>query len=157
MLSRLGWTWIHAILQSEQLQNKVHFRILSFHGIIHTTILQWIHSHQWLWTCSHKCKMGKQPIHTYKLYNTQSIILNKFHAFLFGQFNDMINVPFSSEAFVAGLLALFLDSTLHSKDSASQKDRGMPWWQKFRSFKTDTRSEEFYSLPCNLNKFFPSV
>uniref|UniRef100_A0A5B6YIQ0 Putative Nucleobase-ascorbate transporter 7 n=1 Tax=Davidia involucrata TaxID=16924 RepID=A0A5B6YIQ0_DAVIN len=72
-------------------------------------------------------------------------------------FNDMINVPFSSEPFVAGLLALFLDVTLHRKDSATRKDRGMNWWDRFRSFKTDTRSEEFYSLPFNLNKFFPSV
>lgn len=72
-------------------------------------------------------------------------------------FNDMINVPFSSEPFVAGLLALFLDVTLHKKDTATRKDRGMHWWDKFRSFKTDTRSEEFYSLPFNLNKFFPSV
>nr|GMD24270.1 nucleobase-ascorbate transporter 7 [Ipomoea batatas]GMD25873.1 nucleobase-ascorbate transporter 7 [Ipomoea batatas]GMD28898.1 nucleobase-ascorbate transporter 7 [Ipomoea batatas] len=72
-------------------------------------------------------------------------------------FNDMINVPFSSEAFVAGLLALFLDITMHKKDSASRKDRGMSWWDKFRSFKTDARSEEFYSLPFNLNKIFPSV
>ncbi|XP_010254659.1 PREDICTED: nucleobase-ascorbate transporter 6-like [Nelumbo nucifera] len=71
-------------------------------------------------------------------------------------FNDMINVPFSSEAFVAGLLALFLDITMH-KDSSTRKDRGLHWWDKFRSFKTDTRSEEFYSLPFNLNKFFPSV
>jgi len=73
------------------------------------------------------------------------------------QFNDMINVPFASEPFVAGFLALFLDVTLHSKDTATKKDRGMNWWDKFRSFKTDTRSEEFYSLPFNLNKFFPSV
>ncbi|KAH0672118.1 hypothetical protein AABB24_009278 [Solanum stoloniferum] len=72
-------------------------------------------------------------------------------------FNDMINVPFSSEPFVAGLLALFLDVSLHRKDAATRKDRGMPWWDKFKSFKTDTRSEEFYSLPFNLNKFFPSV
>ncbi|XP_043706361.1 nucleobase-ascorbate transporter 6-like [Telopea speciosissima] len=72
-------------------------------------------------------------------------------------FNDIVNVPFSSEAFVAGLLALFLDVTLHRKDSATRKDRGMHWWDRFRSFKSDTRSEEFYSLPFNLNKFFPSV
>ncbi|XVE85018.1 hypothetical protein DITRI_Ditri17bG0058800 [Diplodiscus trichospermus] len=72
-------------------------------------------------------------------------------------FNDMINVPFSSEAFVAGLLAMFLDVTLRGKDNATRKDRGMHWWDRFRSFKTDTRSEEFYSLPFNLNKFFPSV
>ncbi|XWS68955.1 hypothetical protein CRYUN_Cryun04dG0138200 [Craigia yunnanensis] len=72
-------------------------------------------------------------------------------------FNDMINVPFSSEAFVAGLLAMLLDVTLHRKDNTTRKDRGMHWWDRFRSFKTDTRSEEFYSLPFNLNKFFPSV
>ncbi|XWS22555.1 hypothetical protein CRYUN_Cryun29cG0046500 [Craigia yunnanensis] len=72
-------------------------------------------------------------------------------------FNDMINVPFSSEAFVAGLLAMFLDVTLHRKDNTTRKDRGMHWWDRFRSYKTDARSEEFYSLPFNLNKFFPSV
>ncbi|KAJ1389909.1 Xanthine/uracil/vitamin C permease [Sesbania bispinosa] len=72
-------------------------------------------------------------------------------------FNDMMNVPFSSEAFVAGSLALFLDATLQKPDSQTRKDRGMHWWDRFRSFKTDTRSEEFYSLPFNLNKFFPSV
>ncbi|XP_073129840.1 nucleobase-ascorbate transporter 7-like [Henckelia pumila] len=72
-------------------------------------------------------------------------------------FNDMINVPFSSEPFVAGVLALILDVTLPPKDSTTRKDRGMHWWDRFHSYKTDTRSEEFYSLPCNLNKFFPSV
>ncbi|KAK6920752.1 Nucleobase cation symporter 2 family [Dillenia turbinata] len=72
-------------------------------------------------------------------------------------FNDIVNVPFSSKAFVAGILAFFLDITLHRKDSAVRKDRGKHWWDKFRSFKTDSRSEEFYSLPFNLNKYFPSV
>ncbi|CAA2999888.1 nucleobase-ascorbate transporter 6 [Olea europaea subsp. europaea] len=72
-------------------------------------------------------------------------------------FNDIINVPFSSEAFVAGILAYFLDNTLHKKDGQIRKDRGKHWWDKFRSFKTDSRSEEFYSLPFNLNKYFPSV
>lgn len=72
-------------------------------------------------------------------------------------FNDMINVPFTSGAFVAGILALFFDVTLHKNDNQIRKDRGMHWWDRFSSFKTDTRSEEFYSLPFNLNKFFPSV
>ncbi|CAN7089929.1 unnamed protein product [Brassica rapa subsp. narinosa] len=72
-------------------------------------------------------------------------------------FNDMVNVPFSSEPFVAGVVAFFLDNTLHKKDSSIRKDRGKHWWDKFRSFKGDTRSEEFYSLPFNLNKYFPSV
>ncbi|KAK8599676.1 hypothetical protein V6N13_077586 [Hibiscus sabdariffa] len=39
-------------------------------------------------------------------------------------FNDIVNVPFSSEAFVAGCLAYFLDNTLHRKDNAIRKDRG---------------------------------
>ncbi|KAJ0938757.1 putative xanthine/uracil/vitamin C permease [Helianthus annuus] len=72
-------------------------------------------------------------------------------------FNNMVNVPFSSEPFVAGILAYFLDTTLPKKDGSIRKDRGKHWWDKFQSFKTDARSEEFYSLPFNLNKHFPSV
>ncbi|XP_038983844.1 nucleobase-ascorbate transporter 6-like isoform X1 [Phoenix dactylifera] len=72
-------------------------------------------------------------------------------------FNDIVNVIFSSEAFVAGLVAYFLDNTLHRHDSATRKDRGRHFWDRFRSFNADSRSEEFYSLPFNLHKFFPSV
>ncbi|ERM99550.1 hypothetical protein AMTRI_Chr10g230730 [Amborella trichopoda] len=72
-------------------------------------------------------------------------------------FNDIINVPFSSEAFVGSIVAMFLDITLPPRDTATRKDRGLHWWDKFRSFKGDTRSEEFYALPFRLNKFFPSV
>ncbi|KAL6846090.1 hypothetical protein ACP4OV_023538 [Aristida adscensionis] len=71
-------------------------------------------------------------------------------------FNDMINVPFSSKPFVAGLVAYVLDNTIQIKESAVRKDRGYHWWDKSRSFKKDARSEEFYSLPFNLNKFFPA-
>ena len=73
------------------------------------------------------------------------------------QFNDIINVPFQSKAFVAGCVAYFLDNTLHKKESAIRKDRGKHFWDKYRSFRGDSRSEEFYSLPFNLNKYFPSV
>jgi len=72
-------------------------------------------------------------------------------------FNDIINVIFSSPPLVAGSVALFLDNTLHMGESSTRKDRGHHWWDKFRSFKTDPRSEEFYALPFNLTKFFPSV
>ncbi|KAM7478716.1 hypothetical protein LguiA_026929 [Lonicera macranthoides] len=51
------------------------------------------------------------------------------------QFNDMINVPFSSEAFVAGFFALFLDTTLHRKDNATRKDRGFNILNKWSSKK----------------------
>src|ERR1044072_9480024 len=77
--------------------------------------------------------------------------------FMYLQFNDIVNVPFQSKAFVAGVVAYFLDNTLHKKESAIRKDRGKHWWDKYRSFKTDSRSEEFYSLPFKLNKYFPSV
>ncbi|KAL8457708.1 hypothetical protein ACS0TY_035538 [Phlomoides rotata] len=72
-------------------------------------------------------------------------------------FNDMVNVPFSSKAFVAGVLAFVFDNTMDKKDSQIRKDRGKHWWDKFKDFKTDNRSQEFYSLPFNLNKYFPSV
>ncbi|RRT47791.1 hypothetical protein BHE74_00027888 [Ensete ventricosum] len=58
--------------------------------------------------------------------------------------------------FVAGFVAFFLDNSLHRHDSAVRKDRGLHWWHKFRSYKGDPRSEEFYRLPLNLNKFFPA-
>ncbi|CAN6443704.1 unnamed protein product [Victoria cruziana] len=70
-----------------------------------------------------------------------------------GWFNDFINTTFSSPPTVALIVAVFLDNTLDYKDTA--KDRGMPWWVKFRTFKGDSRNEEFYTLPFNLNRFFP--
>ena len=69
------------------------------------------------------------------------------------QFNDFLNTIFFSSPTVALIVAIFLDNTLDYKDSA--RDRGMPWWVKFRTFKGDSRNEEFYTLPFNLNRFFP--
>ncbi|KAJ0973681.1 hypothetical protein J5N97_015646 [Dioscorea zingiberensis] len=72
-------------------------------------------------------------------------------------FDDIVNVIFGSPATVAAIVAYFLDSTVLRGDSATRRDRGWHWWEKFRSYKTDARSEEFYALPYNLNKFFPSL
>ncbi|XP_010273034.1 PREDICTED: nucleobase-ascorbate transporter 7-like isoform X2 [Nelumbo nucifera] len=72
-------------------------------------------------------------------------------------FNNIMNVIFSSNVTVAAVVAFFLDCTLGRGDSTVVRDSGSHWWEKFRNFKTDSRSEEFYSLPCNLNKLFPSV
>ena len=69
------------------------------------------------------------------------------------QFNDFLNTIFFSSPTVALIVAIFLDNTLDYKESA--RDRGMPWWVKFRTFKGDSRNEEFYTLPFNLNRFFP--
>ncbi|CAH9121961.1 unnamed protein product [Cuscuta epithymum] len=70
-----------------------------------------------------------------------------------GWFNDLLNTVFMSSPTVALMVSVFLDNTLDYKDSA--RDRGMPWWAKFRAFKGDSRNEEFYTLPFNLNRFFP--
>ncbi|KAL2930933.1 Nucleobase-ascorbate transporter 2 [Bienertia sinuspersici] len=70
-----------------------------------------------------------------------------------GWFNDFLNTIFSSSPAVSLIVSVLLDNTLDYKDSA--RDRGMPWWVKFRTFKGDSRNEEFYTLPFNLNRFFP--
>ena len=69
------------------------------------------------------------------------------------QFNAFLNTVFSSPATVSLIVAVFLDNTLDVEKS--KKDRGMPWWVKFRTFRGDNRNEEFYTLPFNLNRFFP--
>ncbi|XVE99156.1 hypothetical protein REPUB_Repub03eG0172900 [Reevesia pubescens] len=70
-----------------------------------------------------------------------------------GWFNNFLNTIFFSSPTVALIVAVFLDNTLDYKDSA--RDRGMPWWVKFQTFKGDGRNEELYTLPFNLNHFFP--
>ncbi|CAI9090241.1 OLC1v1024971C1 [Oldenlandia corymbosa var. corymbosa] len=70
-----------------------------------------------------------------------------------GWFNAFLNTIFASPPTVALIIAVFLDNTLEVEKS--KKDRGMPWWVKFRTFRGDNRNEEFYTLPFNLNRFFP--
>ncbi|CAI0417507.1 unnamed protein product [Linum tenue] len=70
-----------------------------------------------------------------------------------GWFNAFVNAIFQSPATVGLIVAVFLDNTLEVEKS--KKDRGMPWWVKFRTFRGDNRNEEFYTLPFNLNRFFP--
>ena len=84
---------------------------------------------------------------------TLKIVTNLFFLLCPGQFNDYINTIFSSPPTVGLIVAVFLDNTLETKGAAN--DRGLPWWARFRSFKGDSRNEEFYSLPFNLNRFFP--
>ncbi|KAM0864590.1 hypothetical protein ACQ4PT_043819 [Festuca glaucescens] len=68
-------------------------------------------------------------------------------------FNDYINTIFASPPTVALIIAVLLDNTLDVRDAA--KDRGMSWWARFRTYRGDSRNEEFYTLPFNLNRFFP--
>ncbi|XP_078428232.1 nucleobase-ascorbate transporter 2-like [Wolffia australiana] len=71
-----------------------------------------------------------------------------------GWFNDLINTVFSSPPTVALGVGVFLDKTLE-RGGAAEGDSGWRWWAKFRNFRDDYRSEEFYSLPFNLDRFFP--
>nr|CAD1832432.1 unnamed protein product [Ananas comosus var. bracteatus] len=72
-------------------------------------------------------------------------------------FNDVVNVIFSSPATVAAIIAYLLDWTHLYWEPSVRRDSGWHWWEKFRYYSTDTRSEEFYSLPYGLSKYFPSL
>ncbi|GMH03079.1 hypothetical protein Nepgr_004918 [Nepenthes gracilis] len=72
-------------------------------------------------------------------------------------FNGMMQVIFSSPATVAAITALLLDLTLGREDSSTRRDSGRHWWEKFRTFDADSRTEEFYSLPANLDNYFPPL
>ncbi|GJN23657.1 hypothetical protein PR202_gb11323 [Eleusine coracana subsp. coracana] len=71
-------------------------------------------------------------------------------------FNVMVNVIFSSPATVAAILAYLLDCTHLYWEASVRKDSGWHWWEKFKSYRHDARSEEFYSLPYGLSRYFPS-
>ncbi|KAL5561392.1 hypothetical protein UlMin_031139 [Ulmus minor] len=71
-------------------------------------------------------------------------------------FNNIMQVIFTSAATVAIMIAFLLDTTHSRGHSATRRDSGRHWWVKYRNFSSDTRNEEFYSLPYKLNRFFPS-
>ncbi|KAG0519847.1 hypothetical protein BDA96_08G021600 [Sorghum bicolor] len=71
-----------------------------------------------------------------------------------GWFNDLINTVFSSPATVGFIVSMVLDNTLRVRNG--DRDRGMPWWARFRTFRGDSRTVEFYNLPFSLNRFFPA-
>ncbi|CAM8923965.1 hypothetical protein QQ045_021350 [Rhodiola kirilowii] len=105
--------------------------ILGFSLFMGLSVPQYFHEHF--------LTSGHDPVHTRAIW-----------------FNDIMQVIFTSSATVAFALAYFLDSTLAHNHSASRRDSGRHWWAKFRYYDKDSRSEEFYALPYNLNKFFPS-
>uniref|UniRef100_A0A3Q7ERY7 Uncharacterized protein n=1 Tax=Solanum lycopersicum TaxID=4081 RepID=A0A3Q7ERY7_SOLLC len=72
-------------------------------------------------------------------------------------FDQIMQVIFTSPATVAGVTAYFLDLTLARRHPLTRKDSGRHWWAKFKYYGRDPRSEEFYSLPYGLSKYFPSV
>ncbi|KAJ4701602.1 nucleobase-ascorbate transporter 6-like [Melia azedarach] len=72
-------------------------------------------------------------------------------------FNDIMVVIFMSHTTVAALVALFLDFTLSRENDEMRKDIGLKWWEKFSIYNSDVRNDEFYALPCRLNKLFPAL
>ncbi|KAM5565897.1 putative nucleobase-ascorbate transporter 10 [Rosa sericea] len=71
-------------------------------------------------------------------------------------FNDVVTVTFMSHTLVAALVALILDCSLSRENDASRKDSGLNWWAKFGVYGSDVRNDEFYALPCSLDKLFPA-
>ncbi|KAL8113249.1 hypothetical protein AgCh_020532 [Apium graveolens] len=59
----------------------------------------------------------------------------------------------SSPPTIGLIVAGVLDNRLDLEKS--KKNRGMPWWVKFRTFRGDNRNEGFYTLPFKLKRFFP--
>lgn len=81
------------------------------------------------------------------------------HQILFNyfQFDDVVTLIFMSHTTVAAMVAMVLDCSLAREDDASRKDSGLYWWEKFSLYGSDIRNDEFYALPCRLNKFFPAL
>ncbi|CAN1237150.1 Putative nucleobase-ascorbate transporter 10 [Linum grandiflorum] len=71
-------------------------------------------------------------------------------------FHDIVATIFMSHSVVATSIALFLDRTVSGEPEEIKRDNGMKWWEKFRLYSSDIRSDEFYGLPCCFNKLFPS-
>ncbi|KAJ4797905.1 Xanthine/uracil permease family protein [Rhynchospora pubera] len=71
-----------------------------------------------------------------------------------GWFNDWINTTFASPPTVALIVAVILDNSLEFREAG--RDRGMHWWAPFRTYRGDSRNEEFYGLPFNMRRFIPS-
>ncbi|KAL2574724.1 hypothetical protein AAZV13_17G203900 [Glycine max] len=59
-------------------------------------------------------------------------------------FNDVVTVIFMSHTTVAALVAFILDAHC-------------PWWERFGLYSSYVKNDEFYSLPCKLDKLFPPV
>ncbi|BFG18239.1 hypothetical protein CerSpe_045130 [Prunus speciosa] len=72
-------------------------------------------------------------------------------------FEDIVNVIFMSHTTVAALVAVILDNSVSRENDASRKDSGLNWWEKFSLYRSDVRNDEFYALPCRLDKFFPAL
>lgn len=152
VFSSLSWIVISPVHKHEFNEKPHHHRTLTFPRIIHPPVLQRILEPRPPWSRSYKRRMGKL-LTSKTSENRRKLIYSNDRFDLNLQFNAFLNTVFSSPVTVALIVAVFLDNTLEVEKS--KKDRGMPWWVKFRTFRGDNRNEEFYTLPFNLNRFFP--
>ncbi|MFS7963435.1 putative xanthine/uracil/vitamin C permease [Helianthus anomalus] len=87
---------------------------------------------------------------------TKIVMLAKMASPYFRQseaIDNMVCVVMMSHSSVALIIAMVLDCTL----DLVEKENGKDWWMKFEDYSKDVRSNEFYKLPWNLNKFFPAL
>ena len=150
-----SWIIISPVHKHEFNEKPHHHRTFTVSRIIHSPVFQWVLEPSPAWARPYKLGMGK----FLRLLKHPAIWLliclcgNNVGLVSELQFNAFLNTIFSSPVTVALVVAVFLDNTLEVEKS--KKDRGMPWWVKFRTFRGDNRNEEFYTLPFNLNRFFP--
>lgn len=71
------------------------------------------------------------------------------------QLNDVVSVILMSHTTVAALVGFVLDVTLSREDDCARKDISLQWWERFSLYSADVKNDEFYSLPCRLDKLFP--
>ncbi|QCD99042.1 solute carrier family 23 [Vigna unguiculata] len=69
--------------------------------------------------------------------------------------NDVVSVMLMSHTTVAALVGFVLDVTLSREDDCARKDISLQWWERFSLYSADVKNDEFYSLPCRLDKLFP--
>ncbi|EFH48991.1 predicted protein, partial [Arabidopsis lyrata subsp. lyrata] len=67
----------------------------------------------------------------------------------FTNMNSMRNLIITPKFFVKRKTEAWL--------GGSSSEYSKAWWIKFRIFRVDNRIEEFYTLPYNLNGFFPPI
>ncbi|KAG6747610.1 hypothetical protein POTOM_047498 [Populus tomentosa] len=94
--------------------------------------------------------------HSSHLYLCRSLLLCIVFCLVI-PFHDIVTVIFMSHTTVAALVALFLDCTLAKENDETTNDTGLKWWEKFSLYSSDVRNDEFYALPCKLNKLFPAL
>ncbi|KAG6383440.1 hypothetical protein SASPL_156811 [Salvia splendens] len=146
-ISIFCWSGLTAILQPQQLQNKVHFRLFFLHGAFGLGAVLFT-----LIPCGYATDIHDSGFFSQLPNTIEGIMPNLYSCAVQQNGSCLLHVPGRG----AGCVAIFLDLTLARKHANTRRDSGRHWWAKFKYFDKDPRSEEFYSLPYGLSKYFPS-